>query len=147
MGETGLQMSIDIEAPPERVWDTTIDIERWPEWTPTVRRARRLDSGPLGVGSRVRIDQPKLPPTVWVVDALEPRRMMTLKSGVPGMRVIAHHRLEPKGKGCALTLSLRFEGLFGGLLARWTRDLNHRYLAIEAGGLKRHCETRRSAGV
>jgi uncharacterized protein YndB with AHSA1/START domain len=146
MGENGFQTSVDIDAPPERVWAATIDIERWPEWTPTVTRARRLDSGPMGVGHHVRIDQPKLPPTVWVVEALEPERRMTLKSGVPGMRVIAHHRLEPKGEGCAVTLTIRFEGLFGGLLARWTRDLNRRYLAIEADGLKRYCENRGPAG-
>lgn len=142
MGERDFQKSVDIDAPSERVWAATIDFERWPEWTTTVTRARRLDSGPLAVGHRVRIEQPKLPPTVWVVEALEPDRRMILKSGGPGMRVIAHHLLEPKGEGCAVTLRIHFDGIFGGLLARWTRDLNHRYLAIEASGLKRYCENR-----
>lgn len=142
MGDKQFQTSVHIAAPPERVWAATIDIERWPEWTPTVTRARRLDSGPLRVGSRVLLHQPKLPPAIWVVGALGPGRAMILKSGLPGMRVIAHHRLEPEGEGCAVTLSVHFEGWFGGLLERWTGDLNHRYLALEADGLKRHCENR-----
>jgi len=132
--------SIDIEAAVEKVWATTLDIEHWPDWTPTVTRARRLGSSPVGVGSRVLIEQPKLPPALWVVESLEPGRSMTLKSGLPGMRVIAHHRLEPFGAGCRVTLSVRFEGLFGGALARWTGDLNDRYLELEANGLKRYCE-------
>jgi hypothetical protein len=143
---TDFLKSVAIDAPTERVWAATIDIERWPEWTPTVTRARRLGSGPMHVGSRFLIHQPKLPPALWVVGALEPLRTMILKTGMPGMRVIAHHRLEPKGEGCAVTLSVHFEGLFGGLLARWTGDLNHRYLEIEAAGLKRYCENPGPAG-
>jgi hypothetical protein len=132
--------SIEIAAPSEKVWAATIDIERWPNWTPTVTRARRLGTGEMGVGSRVLIEQPKLPPSMWIVSELDPGRTLTLRSGLPGMRVIAHHRLEPVEAGCRVTLSVRFEGLFGGLLARWTRDLNHRYLELEANGLKQHCE-------
>lgn len=139
--------SVDIDAPPERAWAATIDIVSWPAWTPTVNRARRLGSGPMRVGSRVLIEQPKLPPALWVVEALEPGRGMTLKSGLPGMRVIANHRIEPSGNGCTVILSIRFEGLFGGLLERFTRDLNHRYLELEAEGLKRYCEKGGKAGL
>ena len=139
--------SVDIDAPTERVWAATVDIEHWPEWTPTVTRARRLGSGPMRVGSRFLIYQPKLPPALWAVGALEPLRTMILKSGLPGMRVIAHHHLEARGEGCAVTLSVHFEGMFGGALARWTGDLNNRYLEIEAEGLKRYCENRGPAGA
>jgi carbon monoxide dehydrogenase subunit G len=132
--------SIDIDAPLERVWNATIDIEGWPAWTPTVTRARRLGSSPIGAGSRVLIEQPKLPPALWVVSAVQEGRRMILKSGLPGMRVIAQHDLEPQGAGCRVTLSVRFEGLFGGLLARWTGGLNDRYLELEANGLKQYCE-------
>lgn len=43
---------VRIQAPAECVLAVMRDNERWPEWTPTVKRIRRLESGPLAVGSR-----------------------------------------------------------------------------------------------
>ena len=31
-----VENTIHIEAPPAIVWAVTVDVERWPEWTPTV---------------------------------------------------------------------------------------------------------------
>lgn len=101
---------------------------------------QRLDSGPLAPSSRARIRQPKLLPAVWQVTALEPERSFTWTTGSPGVRVTARHSVEPTGNGSRATLSLQFEGLFGGLVARLTRGLNNRYLGIEAAGLKRRSE-------
>ncbi len=135
------ERSIDIAAPIERVWQVTADIERWPQWTPTVNKASVLGEGPISIGSKIFIRQPRLPPAMWVVKELEPGRNVVLRSGMPGLWVTARHWLEPVGRGCKVTLTLQFSGVFGGLLARATRALNIRYLALEADGLKRHCES------
>jgi uncharacterized membrane protein len=37
---------IDVEAPVERVWELLREVERWPEWAPTVTSVRRLDEHP-----------------------------------------------------------------------------------------------------
>ena len=46
-----------IEAPPAEVWRVPLDIDRWPEWAPTVTAAQRLDDGPFRVGTQVRINR------------------------------------------------------------------------------------------
>jgi uncharacterized protein YndB with AHSA1/START domain len=134
---TDFSITFDLGAPPERVWAAMSDIERWPEWTPTVTRVERLDRGPLGVGSRVRILQPKLPPAVWEVTELDAGRSFTWVTRSPGVRVTAQHRVEPTPDGSRVTLSLAFSGLLGRVVARLTRSLNQRYLALEAEGLSR----------
>jgi hypothetical protein len=68
---------IDVEAPVEQVWGVLRKVELWPEWAPTATWVRRLDNGPHAVGSRVRVEQPRIPPTAYVVTELEPSRSFT----------------------------------------------------------------------
>ena len=135
------RIAVDIKAPPDRVWAVMRDIERWPEWTPTVTSIRRLDAGTLAVGSRALIRQPKLPPARWQVTELdEDARTFTWMTRGPGMRLMARHWVEDNGSGSRATLSIQFSGLLGPLFARLTRDLNDRYLALEANGLRERSE-------
>ena len=136
------QISIDIAAPPEIVWSVMEDAEHWHEWTPSVRSIRRLDKGPLRVGSRALIRQPKFPPALWQVTALEPGRSFTWKSGLPLMWVFAQHSVTPIDGGTRATLSLHFAGPLARMLGRMTRDINNRYLGYEAAGLKKRSEER-----
>jgi hypothetical protein len=55
------------------------------------------------------------------------------------VRVTAQHLTEAIAIGTRATLSIRYEGLLGAWLARWVGDLNDRYLALEAAGLKARC--------
>ncbi len=72
-----IERIVEIQASPDRVWAVLRDIERWPEWTPTVKRSQQVDRGPLAVGSRARIRQPKLPPAKWEVTELDEGRSFT----------------------------------------------------------------------
>jgi carbon monoxide dehydrogenase subunit G len=139
-------VTTDVDAPPEVVFAVLIDIERWPEWTPTVTRVERLDDagGPLALGSRLRIVQPKVPPAEWAVTALEPGRGFKIVSRSPGATVEADHWAEPAadGAGSRVTLSVTFSGFLGRLIGRAMRRLNERYIAEEAAGLKRRSEER-----
>lgn len=135
-----LSTTIDILAPPERVWPIMSDVERWHEWTPSIRKVVRLDSGPMGVGSRVRVHQPRLPVAFWQVTEWQPGRYFTWVSRNPGVRVTARHAIEPIAGGSRVTLSLQYEGIFGALLARVTRSITERYVDLEARGLKARSE-------
>lgn len=63
---------IDIQAPPERVRAVMVDIERRPEWTPTISSVQLVNRGSLAVGVRARTRQPKLPPAEWEVTDVTP---------------------------------------------------------------------------
>ena len=85
------ERSIDIDAAPGHVFDVYVDVERWPEWTPTVTSVERLDAGPLKVGSRARIRQPRLPVVVWEVTELVQGRWFTWVARGPGALTVGRH--------------------------------------------------------
>ena len=131
--------TIEIAAPPERVWALMSDVERWPEWTPSVTSVELLDHEPLKLGSRAGIRQPKLRPAVWKVTEIS-NRSFTWKTGNLLVWVLGRHWVEPAGQGSRASLSLQFGGLLGWLFGWLFRDLNNRYLDLEAKGLKRRSE-------
>jgi len=140
-GSVDFHISVDISAPPDRVWDVMSDAERWHEWTPSVRSIRFLGAGPLSVGRRALIRQPKFPPAVWTITALEPGRSFTWRTGAPGMWVYGRHSVESIPGGARARLELHYEGAIGNLLARLTRTITDRYLGYEAAGLKKRSES------
>src|SRR5258706_10698546 len=136
MTRTDFSRTVGIPAPLPLVWSVMSEVERWPEWTASISRVKRLSPGPLQVGSRVGIHQPKLLPAFWRVTELYPGVGFTWISRAPGVLVTARHMAEAIATGSRVTLFIHYEGLLGALLARWTGDLNERYLAMEADGLK-----------
>ena len=137
---TNIYTTIDIQAPPDRVWAAVRDVEHWSEWTPTVISIRPLDPGPLAVGNRAIVRQPKLLPARWQVTELEEGSGFTWIMRGPGVLVTARHSVEAAANGSRATLSLDFSGPLGPLCARLARGLNARYLAIESRGLKKRAE-------
>lgn len=129
-----------ILSPPERVWAAMSDPERWHEWTASISGARKLTDGPLAVGSRFVVRQPKFPPAMWRVTAVAPGVGFTWVSVAPGLRVVAHHVITVEPAGCRATLALEMQGPLGGLWGWLTRGITARYLALEGAGLKARCE-------
>jgi uncharacterized protein YndB with AHSA1/START domain len=133
--------TVDISAPPERVWTVMADVDRWREWTPSIASIRRRSSDPLEVGQWALVRQPRLPPALWRVTSVEQGRAFTWVSSGPGFRVTGIHALEPLPAGTRVTLAIEIRGLLGPLLARLTGTLTDRYITLEAAGLKRRCES------
>ena len=142
MSRSDYSVSVEITAPPERVWSVMVDGERWPEWTASVTSVKRLDSGPLRIGSRARIRQPRVPPAEWRVTELNEGRSFTWATGSALARATARLQVEAIPSGTRATLSISYAGLLGGVVSRLTRALNDRYLALEAAGLKARSEGR-----
>jgi hypothetical protein len=132
---------VEIQAPPSRVWAVLLDVERWTEWTTSVTSAKRMDLGPLTLGSRTRICQPRLAPAMWKVTSIdEAQHTFAWDTRTLGARILAVHKVDKHGTGSRVTLSLFFSGILGGIMSRLFRYLNRDYLEREATGLKRFCE-------
>lgn len=137
-----LQHSVTIAAPPAAVWSVVVDVERWPERIPTVSAVERLDTGPLVVGSRTRLQQPRLPTAVWTVTELTDGSSYTWESRSPGVTVTASHLVEPHPVGSRLTLTVTVSGPLSSIGWLMTRSLTRRYVETEAASIRSSAETR-----
>ena len=135
-----IEDTIHIEASPDVVWAVTEDIERWPEWTPTVEAAYRLDDGPFGHGSVARIKQPGQPESDWTVTAYAPGEHFTWETRRPGLRMAASHRVRGETSGTSNTLRVKASGALAVMLRPVLRRAIRRALMEENRGLKARCE-------
>jgi hypothetical protein len=117
------------------------DVERWPEWTKSVERVQRLGSEPFGVGSQVRIKQPRFPEMVWAVTSFEPGHYFEWETQPGLVQAFAAHGIEPMDDGgTILRLILNQVGLAEPLLGLFIGGLTSRYMGMEAAGLKKRAE-------
>lgn len=107
--------SIDIDAPPERVWQVLADLPAYSSWNPMIRNA----SGDLVEGSRLDLRfEPegrkprRFRPRLLVVSPPAELRWLG-NPGVPGIFMSEHYfRLEPDGRSaCLLHHNMLFRGL------------------------------------
>lgn len=133
--------AVTIDAPPEVVWAVYTDIEQWPEWTASVTSAHLDPTGPLNLGTRASIKQPRLPRVVWTVTVLEPNRSWIWQNQSPGATTLAHHTLTPTADGRThVALSIDQRGVIGRPIGWLLKRLSRRYLRLEAEGLRRRSE-------
>lgn len=134
--------TITVDAPVADVWDHTIDVESWPDTVETMTSVQRLTPGPLGVGSTVRIEQPRQRPRIWTVTRLDPPRRFAWATRLAGTTMTATHRLESDGAGTRTTLEVELDGLLSPIVGAFLRRPIRRALAIENRGLKAASEHR-----
>jgi uncharacterized membrane protein len=140
MGSKGIERaSITIDAPIEVVWSVFTDVERWPTWASSFTSVELID-GPMRLGAKARIRQPRLPTVVWEVTRWEPGRSWTWTATSPGARTEASHVLTRSGAGTIAEQTITPSGPIGRLAAMMLRSLTRRYLAMEAAGLKTRSE-------
>jgi len=136
-----VEETVEIAAPPEKVWAVLADVENWPSWTASTRSVRLTRPGPLGVGSTVEIKQPRLPKIIWTVSEFEPGRSFTWVAKTPGVRSVGEHAITPTATGCTVCLAFSQTGRLGSLLALPMAPLIRSYVHTEAVGLKTRSES------
>jgi uncharacterized membrane protein len=140
MANDGVErISITIDAPIDVVWAVFTDVEQWPTWAASFTSVE-LINGPMRLGAKARIRQPRLPTVVWEVTTWEPGRSWTWTATGPGVRTMASHVLTRAGEGTVAEQSIVSSGPIGRLSAFVWRSLTRRYLAMEAAGLKQSSE-------
>jgi uncharacterized protein YndB with AHSA1/START domain len=133
------RVSIAIDAPIDVVWSVFTDVERWPTWASSFTSVELID-GPMRLGAKARIRQPRLPTLVWEVTKWSPGHSWTWTAMSPGARTEASHVLTRSGEGTVAEQSITSSGLLGRVAAFVWRSVTRRYLAIEAAGLKQQSE-------
>jgi len=137
---TDFVVTIHIKARPEVVWSVLANVCQWPDWTPTVERVISSGNGPLGLGSKIWIKQPRLRAAVWTISVWEPNVKFTWISRNPGISITADHTLSPLPDGTQVTLHISFQGLLSFLMGPLVGNLTKRYLHQESVGLKQASE-------
>jgi len=135
-----VEHAIRIDAPPEVVWRVTADVERWPEWTPTVTSVQRVGSGPFGIGSVARIKQPAQPEAEWVVTQVERGRRFAWETRRAGLHMVGIHEIAAEGTGTKNRLRVEATGSVAVLLWPILKYVMRRALADENQGLKKRSE-------
>jgi uncharacterized membrane protein len=142
------ESTVTIDAPAGHVWQVYADVERWPDWTPSVERVVALDGPGLAVGRRFEIKQPRFPTLVWEVTAVEPGATWTWRQHTPGGTTLGVHEVVPQADGRTVVRQrIEQRGPLGIVVGLLGRRLTKRYLQLESQGLKAACEPRVDAAT
>jgi carbon monoxide dehydrogenase subunit G len=126
--EQSVVASVDIQAPPEKVWDVVCDTSRYAEWVESTLQVVRTD-GPARLGATyeelTRIAGPWKTVTRWRVTEFEPpRRQVHEGEGVvTAQRMAVIIELTPAGENTHFTLTLRSTPRFGAIGAVMNRAI------------------------
>ena len=133
--------AIEIDAPPQLVWDVFSDVERWSEWTASVTSLVGLDGPALAVDKRFAIKQPGMSKLVWKVTEIDPGSSWTWAQRSPGVLVTARHFVIAQPGGRTLVRQqLDQSGVVGALVGRLMIKKTKRFLEQEGHGLKARAE-------
>src|SRR5215468_3401021 len=129
MSPVVMQAEVDINRPPEAVFDYCSDHRHEPQWNPMMTRAEKLTPGPIGAGTRYAAEFAKGPPmvmectqyqrpTAWSLTGTS--RALTARGGwrvlptADGARLVMHTEMEPHGllKLAAPLLRRRMQPMF-----------------------------------
>lgn len=137
------ETAVTIDASPQTIWTVLVDIESWPDMTPSIKRVERLDDGPLAVGSRARVHQPRLPAAIWTVTELEPPTSFIWEARTPGATTVAGHIITASNPNGPATVRFTLDqtGPLAPLLSLFTGRLSRSYVDLEARGLKTQTES------
>ncbi|MFE0173198.1 SRPBCC family protein [Streptomyces sp. NPDC059002] len=133
-------VTMAIDAPADQVWRTVRDVERWPDWTPTVTGVRLHGGGDIEQGSVVTVHQPKQPVREWTVTELVDGTSFTWVSRSPGLRLAAGHVVRSAGGPTTVELTFSVAGPLAPVAKLLAGKAIRLAVDTEAASLKKWCE-------
>jgi carbon monoxide dehydrogenase subunit G len=133
------EVSTAVDARADVVWRTVADVEKWPEWTPTMTGID-LDGDELRVGATARVRQPRQPVRTWTVTELAEGRAFTWTSTGRGLRLSAEHAVSTEGGRTNVRLSFSLTGPLAPLASLLAGRLIRQAVNTEAASLRVWCE-------
>jgi len=130
---------VEIDAPPQAVWDVLTDFQSWPHWNPDVKSMSF--AGPLAPGSEFRW---KAGPgtIVSTLERIEPPRYIAWRGRT--LTIDAYHEwwLEPRDGGTHVRTQESFSGVVARLLRRMLQKTLDKSFADGVERLKLEAERR-----
>jgi len=135
MSPVVVEAEVDINRPPEEVFDYCSDHRHEPEWNPMMTHIAKLTGGPVGAGTRYAAEFVKGLPMVMECTRYERPATWSLTGDSPAMTTRGGSRVLPTADGSHLVVRVEMEPhgllrLAGPLLRRreqpmFERDLNN----------------------
>jgi uncharacterized membrane protein len=135
------RFSTPCSAPPDQVWPLFLDLDRWPEMTESITSLRRLDTGPVQVGSEAIVKQPGLPPSRWRVTEIDPGRSFVWATTNAGVTTTGGHYVTASGPGSEITLTLGLTGLLARPMNLIYGRMARRHVTTEMNGFRTTAES------
>ena len=136
-----IEYSVDIAAPPDRVWDAVADVEHWPNIMSHFTAVELQSEGPLHLGSKARVRPKGFFGSLWVVTVYGEGRSFVWESDLaPGMHFVAGHTVTAVDEGARLALSLKYSGPLATLLSPVLGRAFQRNVRQEGDAIKSYCE-------
>jgi carbon monoxide dehydrogenase subunit G len=119
--------SVEINATPEKAWASVNDVEKWPQWIPSLKKIEKVTDGPLGVGSRVLVVAKSLiTVNLWMtITEFVAGRRVVMEGKVLGVKMTRYYTLEPVGQDrTKLTAGGEVSGFLACLVRRGGQKLS-----------------------
>ncbi|RLB25457.1 MAG: hypothetical protein DRG66_08005 [Deltaproteobacteria bacterium] len=115
------ESTIDIDAPPEKVWTLIDKLEQWPQWMPSIKKIERVSKGPLTAGSQLSVTAKVSGFTVKLLMTIikfVPERTVVMQGKALGTSLTRFYNLEPLNDKTRATIGGEVSGVLAWLARR-----------------------------
>jgi len=115
------ESTIDIDAPPEKVWMLIDRLEQWPQWMPSIKKIERVSKGPLTAGSQLSVTAKVSGLTVKLLMTIikfVPERTVVMQGKALGTSLTRFYNLEPLNDKTRATIGGEVSGVLAWLARR-----------------------------